>query len=103
MKIQDVGCAPCWKTATITPEGSTQKSAFPLKKLGLVQSRVPVLLKENVVVMSPGVVLGAKYSYVSPVFAENCATVPFENVTQSWLLAKVSMLACVHEEVALPV
>ena len=60
MKMQDVGCAPCSKTATIMPEGSTQKRAFPLKKLGLVQSRVPVLLKEKVVVMSPGVVLGAK-------------------------------------------
>ena len=60
MKTQDKGCAPCWKTATRTPEGSTQNSAFPLKKLGLVHSRVPVLLKENVVVMSPGFVLGAK-------------------------------------------
>ncbi len=36
-------------------------------------------------------------------FAENCATVPLENVAKSWLLAKVSTLACVQEDVALPV
>ncbi len=35
--------------------------------------------------------------------AENCATVPFENVIQSWLFAKVSVLACAQEDVALPV
>ena len=60
MKIQDVGWAPCWKTATTMPEGSTQKRALPLKKELLVHCKVPVLLKENVVVMSPGVVLGVK-------------------------------------------
>ena len=42
------------------PEGSTQKRAFPLKKAAFVHCKVPVLLKENVVVMSPGVVLGVK-------------------------------------------
>ena len=55
--IQEMGCAPCWKTATSAPEGSTQNRAFPLKNAGLVHSRVPVLLTENVVVISPGAVV----------------------------------------------
>ena len=40
-----------------------------------------MLLKENVVVIFPGVVLGAKVSYVSPMLAEYCAIVPFAKVT----------------------
>ena len=41
MKSQLVGCAPCWKTATIVPEGSRQNKAFPLKKEGLFHNNVP--------------------------------------------------------------
>ncbi len=65
------------------PDGIIQKSAPPLKKALFVQRSEPLLLREKVVVMSPGVELGGKLAYEVPVEVENCSVVPLANWTSN--------------------
>lgn len=70
------GCAFCWNNAYTAPFCSTQKLACPLKKAAFVHCSTPLLLIENVVVISPAIVLGTNGAAPTPADVEYVYTVP---------------------------